>query len=182
VITKIIFMKQVLLFVLLFIINQALSAQGLLRPVKVNAPAATGGACCGFRAYNSAELPMAVSFAKENTLVFDKEWFDDANACNGAAYKAPADGVYQFIVQLGLKAKNTGSDISQVLLKIKTAQQNSSKLINIPPGYDNVISGETSVVFRLKAGEEVSVTVTGMGGAQVATTGNLSYFSGVKLY
>jgi hypothetical protein len=154
----------------------------VVRPLKLPSAPAASNACCGFRAYNSTELPMGVAFSKENTLVFDKELFDDANACNGAAYKAPSDGVYQFIVQLGLKAKNTGTEMSQVLLKIKTAGQSSSKIINIPPGYDNVISGETSVLFRLQAGESVSVTVTGMGGAQATTTGNLSYFSGAKLY
>jgi C1q domain len=176
-------MKKILLFALLIEIQHTLSAQ-VLRPIKIQSPSVSpaAGSCCGFRAYNSTELPMSVVFAKENTIVFDKELFDDANTCNGAAYKAPADGVYQFAVQLGLKAKNSGTEMSQVLLKVKTTQQSSSKLINIPPGYDNVISGETSVLFRLKAGEEVSVTVTGMGSAIATTTGNLSYFSGCRLY
>jgi hypothetical protein len=156
-------MKRIFLFAILVCLQQALLAQ-VLRPIKLPsaaAPATTS--CCGFRAYNSTELPMGVAFSKENTLVFDKELFDDANACNGAAYKAPSDGVYQFIVQLGLKAKNTGAAMSQVLLKIKTAQQSSSKLLNIPPGYDDVISAETSVLFRLQAGEAVSVTGNGLG-------------------
>jgi hypothetical protein len=179
-------MKSKMAPLILLFITAALTinAQVLLRPVKAGTPAPVPAtaACCGFRAYNSTGIPMAVAFGKENTIVFDKELFDDANACNGAGYKAPSDGVYQFTVQMALKAKNTGSDMSQVMLKIKTATQNSSKLINIPAGYDNVISGETTVIFRLKAGEEVSVVLIGMGSATAATTGNLSYFSGVKLY
>lgn len=143
-----------------------------------------GNTCCGFRAQNSSELPMSLSATKENTIVFDKEVFDDANAFNGAAYKAPSDGVYHFSAQFGIKAVNTSSSVSQLLVKIKTTAQSSQQLINIPAGNtaDNIITAETNVILKLKAGEEVSVVVIGLGTAAAATTGNLNYFSGYKIY
>ena len=170
------------LFLILCSITCTLSSLAQITTIKRPAAVVSSSSCCGFRAGNSSDIPMAVSFGKENTLVFDKEVFDDANAFNGAAFKTPADGVYQFTVQLGLKAKNTSSDISQVMLRIKTASQSSIHLINIPASYDNVISGELTALFKLKAGEEVSVVVVGLGSATAATTGNISFFSGVKLY
>jgi C1q domain len=175
-------MKKILLsFILCATIVTTIGQIKLNRPAVAATPAA-GGACCGFRAYNSTELPMAANFGKENTIVFDKEIFDDANAFNGAAFKAPADGVYQFNLQLALKATNPNADINQVMIKIKTATQSSTQLLNIPAKYDNVITAETNAVFKLKAGEEVAVVLLSLGNIKPITTGNLSYFSGIKLY
>jgi C1q domain len=172
-------MKQLIASAVFILAGTAAFSQ-VLRPVKIT-PASTG-ACCGFRALNSAELPMGLSQTKENTIVFDKEIFDDANAFNGAAYKVPSAGVYQFSVNVGIKAKNSTAAISQLMLTIKAGSQNTSQLINIPGNYDNVITGQLTTTVKLAAGEEVSVVVIGLGTAQAATTGNLSYFSGVKLY
>lgn len=173
---------------LLSLLSLALLALNIFAQIKLNRPVMSPvsnstAACCGFRAMNSADLPMGLSATKENTIVFDKETFDDANAFNGSSYKAPSDGVYQFTVNVGIKAKNSSSDISQLMLKIKTSNsQSTSQLINIPANYDNVISGQAVALFKLSAGEEVSVIVIGLGSASAATTGNLSYFSGVKMY
>ena len=160
----------------------SLSAQ-----IRLNKPSTTvnnsTGACCGFRALNSADLPMSLGATKENTIVFDKEVFDDANAFDGVKYKAPSDGVYQFHVNVGIKAKNTSSEINQLMLKIRTSNsQSNTQLINIPGNFDNIISSQVTAIFKLTAGEEVSVVVVGLGSASAVTSGNLNYFSGVKLY
>lgn len=173
-------MKNFFLLLLTLILAPSLFAQNptIKRLPKIAAPSST----CGFLAVNSSDIPMAVLFGKENTIVFDKESFDDANAFNGMVFKAPSAGVYQFTAQIGLKAKNTGADISQVLMKIKTASQSSSQIINIPGNYDNVITGNVTALFKLQANEEVSVVLINTGNATASTTGNLSNFSGVKLY
>lgn len=133
-----------------------------------------------FRVSNSSELPI-VAQSKESIIVFDKEYFDDANAFNSTSYKVPADGIYQFTMQLGLKAKNNSSNISQVMLQIKTNSQSATQLINIPAVYDNVITAQANALFKLKAGEEVSVVMINLGPATAVTTGNLNIFSGIKL-
>ncbi len=173
-------MKNLLLLLLSFSLVANLFAQNptIKRLPKITAPASSSG----FRAGNSSDIPMAVLFGKENTMVFDKESFDDANAFNGSVYKALSAGVYQFTAQIGLKAKNTSADNSQVFMKIKTVSQSSIQIINIPGNYDNVITGEVTALFKLQANEEVSVVLISTGNATVSTTGNLSYFSGVKLY
>lgn len=172
--------KLLSLTALLFFCSSAFSQITIKRPI-ANAPSSSG-ACCGFRAYNSTDIPMVASFGKENTIVFDKEIFDDANAFNGATYKASSDGVYQFNLQLALKATNTDADISQVMVKIQSANQSATQLLNIPAKYDNTITTECNATFKLKTGDEVKVVLIGMGSAKAITTGNLSYFSGVKLY
>jgi hypothetical protein len=168
-----------LITVLLFC-NSAFSQITIKRPI-ASTPV-NSGACCGFRAYNSTELPMGAPFGKENTIVFDKEVFDDANSFNGAAYKAPSDGVYQFSLQLALKATNTDAEISQIMIKIQSGNQSATQILNIPAKYDNTITAECNAILKLKTGEEVKVVLIGMGSAKVVTTGNLSYFSGSKLY
>jgi hypothetical protein len=172
-------MKQLLIFCALITSASTLFAQ-ILRPVKVS-PASTG-LCCGFRASNSTELPISLSQTKENTIVFDKEVFDDADGFNGVAYKAPSAGVYQFFAHVGIKAKNSNAATNQLLLKLKAGTQSTIQMIDIPGNYDNVLTGQVSAIVKLQQGEEVTVVVIGLGTAQATTTGNLSYFCGVKLY
>jgi hypothetical protein len=172
-------MKLLFLFLLTLTGTQVLFAQ--ITTIR-KAPSTAIASCCGFRAGNSTDIPMVVNFGKESTVVFDKEVYDDANAFNGASFKTPSEGVYQFILHIGLKAKNSGVDISQVMVKIKTASQSSSQVINIPGNYDNIITANLTAQYKLQANEEVSVVLVGLGSATAATTGNLSYFSGIKLY
>ena len=87
------------------------------------------------------------------------------------------------MANIGIKTTNTSSEINQLFLKIQTSNnQTVSQLINIPVNYDNALSGQVTALFKLSAGEEVYVVVIGLGTAKAATTGNLNYFSGVKLY
>lgn len=174
-------MKRLVFFILVLFYGNGTFSQIILKRPVANIPASQG-ACCGFRAYNSTDLPMGAPFGKENTIVFDKKVFDDANAFNGAAYKVSSDGVYHFSLQLALKASNTDAELSQVMVKIQSVNQSATQILNIPAKYDNTITTECNAIFKLKTGDEVKVVLIGMGGAKVTTTGNLSYFSGVKLY
>ncbi len=174
-------MKKVFLsLALLFFLYNSFAQIRLIKPITTIPAASTS--CCGFRAYNSTELPMGAPFSKENTIVFDKEVFDDANTYNGAAYKVPSDGVYQFSLQLALKATNTDAEISQIMVKIQSGNQSATQILNIPAKYDNTITTECNAILKLKTGEDVKIILIGMGTAKVVTTGNLSYFNGVKLY
>jgi hypothetical protein len=180
-------MKKITLFLISLFPLFAAAQEPTLKRINLpaNKPAlTTGAACCGFRAMNSSDIPMSLSAAKENVVLFDKEIFDDGNAFNNQiSYKAPSAGVYQFTVTLGAKAKNTSSSINQLMLRIKTSgSQSAVEMINIPGNYDDVLTAQLTAVFKLAAGEEVSVVVIGLGSATASTTGNLSYFSGLKLY
>ncbi len=175
-------MKKVILFTaILFFTYYSFSQIRVIKPI-ANTPA-NSTSCCGFRAYNSTELPMGAGFGKESKIVFDKELFDDGNAFQGAYYKAPSDGVYQFNLQLGIKGTNTDAEPAQVVVKISTNNnQSNTQLLYIPAKYDGNLTTESTALFKLKTGEEVSVILIGTSSAKAITTGNLSYFSGVKLY
>ncbi|MBX2933445.1 MAG: hypothetical protein KF825_04315 [Ferruginibacter sp.] len=163
----------------LFIFNFSIAQKIAVR--KIPQPVASSTGSNAFSVYNSSELPIVAQYSKESVVVFDKENYDDANAFNAVSFKAPSSGIYQFTMQLGLKAKNTSSSISQVMLQIKSNSQSSTQLINIPAAYDNVITAQTNALFKLKAGDEVSVVMINLGSATAVTTGNLSVFSGIKI-
>ena len=175
-------MKTIFLYLLTFLFALSSSAQ-IIKAIRPTATLASA-ACCGFSAYNSTEIPMGAIFGKENVIVFDKERFDDANAFQGVYYKAPSDGVYQFNLTVGLSIQNTAANVSQILCTIKTsASQSAIKMINVPANYNKTNVDNFSAIFKLKADEQVSVTLISLGGETKGTTfGNNSVFSGVKLY
>jgi C1q domain len=169
-----------ILLTFLFVVSSPAQIIKAIRP----AVAAPSTACCGFTAYNSTEIPMGATFGKENVIVFDKERFDDANAFQGVYYKAPSNGVYQFNLTIGLSIQNTAANTSQILCTIKTsATQSANKIINVPANYSKTNVDNFSAIFKLKADEEVSVTLISLGAETKGTTfGNSTVFSGVKLY
>jgi hypothetical protein len=176
-----IIMKKNIIVLLVFLFINYASFTQVIRAIR---PAvASSSSCCGFSATNTPAIPMAAKFGKENVIAFDKENFDDGNAYDGAFYTAPSDGVYQFNITITLKAKNTSTGTEQIMLILKAGSMQTSQIINVAGGYDNVITDAVTGVYKLTTGEKASVVLIGLGGnTTAATTGNSSIFSGVKLY
>lgn len=153
----------------------------LARPMASVPPASAS--CCAFSTYNSEALSLDIQAGKNTVIFFDKEIFDDANAFEYSKYIAPADGVYQFNVTIGLRIYKASANATQLLCSISSnASQSNSKLFNLPANFDKKYIDNLSAIFKLSKGEEVSVNLFNMGGAEIYTDGNFSKFSGVKLY
>ena len=175
-------MKKVI-FTLAFLFFAYLSFTQIRIVKPIASPPASTSSCCGFSTYNSEALPLDIQPGKNTKLYFDKEVFDDANACDESKYIAPSDGVYQFNITVGLLVKTASINTTQLLCSISSnASQSNSTLFIIPANFNKKYIGNLSGLFKLKKGEEVSVNLFNMGSAEIYTDGNFSKFSGVKLY
>ncbi len=170
-------MKKYFIFSFIMISAQFVSSQSKPLPKK------TDGACCAFSVYNSAASQITIEAGKENVIIFDAEYFDDANAWNNIKYKAPVSGTYLFDFTLTFLATNQSADIQLIKVTLQAGERQTDKLVNVPGNYRANISAGMQGIFKLKAGEEVMVNATSLSSSLTAvTSANGSVFSGVKLY